>query len=210
MAIDFCADCIAHSANESAGNVGTVNAIGSMFYGWTKRCSACGSRVKTLWLVFAAFPLFPGGSFRVLDLGDSRFLSRRVPLHQGQVVATWLVAYLVLVLVLGLWAGIDVKAFKKPGVDVIVGCSFVFPCWVITALAVLGLKRLLGDGLSFFIGFLCFVGLMVAACFAVWGYLDFASWPESVRVACAFLATLVLVVLPGVPLAIRVHAMHRP
>jgi hypothetical protein len=72
MAIDFCVDCVAHSTNESAGNVTTVNAIGTMFYGWTKCCAACGSRVKTLWIVFAAFPLFSGGSFRVLDLGDCK------------------------------------------------------------------------------------------------------------------------------------------
>ncbi len=176
-----------------------------MFYGWADRCTDCGSRVKTVWAVFAAFPMFPLGSFRVLDLKDSRFLSRRVPLRRGQVLVTWAVAYLVLALGLGVWAWTDYPDFKGVVPTCTVGCALLFPALMLSILAGRALSRFVGSAFSTFLGYVLFFALMVAACIGLWGYLDFLHWPEEVQMVCAFLAPLLIVILPGVLLVDLIH-----
>ncbi len=202
---EFCTSCLAGSTAESAGDVRTINAMGTMFLGSSGRCPTCQSRVRTVWLM-AGFPLFPEGSYRVIDLDGSRFLSRRVPLSMTQVLMTWLVSYVLLVFVLGFLAWNNYKGFTNPGVDIVVGFTLLFPAGLFVALTGLVLKRLLGNGrILTFVAFVCFVGFMVAECFAVWWLLRFSSWPTEMRVITAFVAPLLLVILPGLALLRLFH-----
>ena len=185
MADQFCPGCLACSSGESAGELRTVNACGAMFYGWADRCADCGSRVKTVWAVFAAFPIFPLGSFRVLNLKNSRFLSRRVSLHRGQAFVTWAVGYLLLALGLGVWAWTDYPDFKGVVPSSTVGCALLFPALMLSVLASRALSRFVGSAFSRFLGYVLFFGSMVAACIGLWGYLDFFHWPEEVQLVCA-------------------------
>ncbi|MBK8724806.1 MAG: hypothetical protein IPL96_01825 [Holophagaceae bacterium] len=89
----FCARCTAGSTAPGAPSVSTNQGIGSMFWGRAATCDECGSSIRTLWRVFLLLPVFPRGSFRVIqfeeevDDGESRtaFVSRRIPLRWPQV-----------------------------------------------------------------------------------------------------------------------------
>jgi hypothetical protein len=93
----FCYDCVAASSAETAGDMSTFNACGSMFYGNAEKCPKCGSTIRTAWAVFGAFPLLPTGSYRVRSFEtENRFLSRQVPVLWRQVLVTWAVGLAVL------------------------------------------------------------------------------------------------------------------
>ena len=81
VAAAFCVKCRATTSDEDAGNPGliTVNLIfwfGSKLTGHSDECPTCGSYVARLWNVFL-IPL-PGSYFRVIDLEEKRFISRRM------------------------------------------------------------------------------------------------------------------------------------
>ncbi len=75
----------------------TNQGIGRMFHGRTEKCAECGSAIRTAWSVFLLLPLFPRGSYRVIEFdeevsdGVSRtgFVARKVPLHWPQALLTW-------------------------------------------------------------------------------------------------------------------------
>jgi hypothetical protein len=207
MAKYFCSDCLAQSTDETAGPMRTVNAMGTMFLGWARRCQICGSLIKTAWLMFG-FPLFPLGSYRVLTLEDSRYYSRRVPLQRGQVLVTWGIAYFVVIVILAIMASSDYQEFLRVGANVAVGCTLVFPTLMLTILLVKAPSRFLGpkfDGCLGCLAYPCFLVLVAAACVGLFWFADFPHWPDLLRVGCAFLAPGVIVILPAVLLVDLIH-----
>ena len=92
----FCARCTGSSSFRGAPSVSTNQGIGRMFHGRAFKCDECGSAVRTLWSVFLLLPVFPRGSFRVIDFEEEAedgvsttvFVSRRVPLNWPQVFKT--------------------------------------------------------------------------------------------------------------------------
>jgi hypothetical protein len=196
QATAFCTECATHSTDEGAGNLRTINGVGSQFYGWSARCPTCGSLVKTVWLVFGHFPLLPMASFRVLEIGNSKFLSRGVPLRRSHVFFTWLVAYFLAVVLIGTWASVDYKNIHLINFVSLTG-SFVLPALIPTLFIGRMVDRLLGEtlGCCFFV--VCFIGLLVGAFCFLFGAAGFEQWPPVLHLASAILAPLILVIVPG-------------
>lgn len=194
MAEEFCADCLTNSADEDAGDLRLVNASGTMFYGSTDRCSCCGSRVRTVWFVFAVFPIYPGGSYRVLDIGEGRHLSRKVSLNLGQTLRTWLVGYLFVVAAIGIWAFMDPETFRKNGAGTVI------------VLCVFGLSLLVAGWISHYVGswfyYLGCPAIVAGAFYLLFWRLKFIDWPGQIQVAAAFAAPLLLLILPAALIAV--------
>lgn len=95
--LHFCETCLNSSEPGTPGSMSTNQGIGRMFHGRSDKCAECGSAIRTAWSVFLLLPLFPRGSYRVIEFeeeagdGTSRteFVARKVPLHWAQVFRTW-------------------------------------------------------------------------------------------------------------------------
>jgi hypothetical protein len=78
----FCNRCIEESSPKSPGGVTTINGIGRMFYGSSRRCNTCDSIVRTLWVVVFFVPIIPLGKYRYQRIRGTvfggRFLARRL------------------------------------------------------------------------------------------------------------------------------------
>jgi hypothetical protein len=112
---EFCEQCRAESMEESAGDY-KEGMFGREFKGVARRCPDCGSHVATLWQVFMYFPLNPIGSYRYkpteFGLGQTKFISRKVPLDAEQVRSTRIVGILEAVIIL---AGAGALLYWKYG-----------------------------------------------------------------------------------------------
>jgi hypothetical protein len=74
----FCSSCVEATTPESAGNLIQVNGCGRGFYGSRDRCPTCGSVVRTKCFCILLIPLIPLERYRVLHIGSTRYLSRRL------------------------------------------------------------------------------------------------------------------------------------
>ncbi len=193
MVKEFCADCLTNSGDEDAGELRLVNASGTMFYGSTDKCSCCGSRVRTVWFVFGAFPIYPGGSYRVLDIDGGRFLSRKVSLNLGQVLRAWLVGYLLVVAAIGIWAFMNPETFRKSGAGTVV------------VLCIFGSSILVAGWISHYVGswfyYLGCPAIVAVAFYLLFWRLNFFDWPGHIQVAAAFATPLLLLILPAALIA---------
>jgi len=100
----FWEQCSAESTDETPGDVSTVNGIGRKFYGGASPCAKCGSVIRTLWWTLVDVPVIPLGSYRYKtvtdnEIGMSRFWTRRTKTQWGQIIKTWLVGCLAVVVV---------------------------------------------------------------------------------------------------------------
>ena len=102
----FCEKCTAESTEQTPGNVSATNGIGRKFYGSMKPCATCGSVIRTLWWTCVDIPLVPRGSYRYKTISDNdinmaRFWARRTRTQWGQIVKTWLIGIVTVVVVVG-------------------------------------------------------------------------------------------------------------
>ncbi len=78
----FCDACRATTIAEASGDTHLVRAnpifaVGDTLLGRSDVCPSCGSYVARLWFVFIV-PIAPVARYRVIDLGNGRFVSRRL------------------------------------------------------------------------------------------------------------------------------------
>jgi len=208
----FCLNCIASSDDRTTGNLFMQSNMGAgeQLYGGTDRCGTCKSRVKTVWQVFGLFPVFPRGSYRILDIdGATKWHSRGVPLHKRQVLTTWLVAYVCLLAGLGIWAASNYQGFVTAGVSLLIGAclaSLTMDVARVLSGRLFKTEQDLSAVAMFFLGLFCFLvlwaGLGAAAVFCVWWGLGFSEWPEAARIVTAALSPLVAFIIPG---SVRLH-----
>src|SRR4051812_23531915 len=77
MAHEFCAECVSRSDDVSAGDVLSLNFIGRSFLGSKNRCPRCGSTERNLFF-FLLLPIVPLGSWKVMDVGSGRIITRKL------------------------------------------------------------------------------------------------------------------------------------
>lgn len=78
----FCDSCRASTTAHSSGDteltvMNFIFAMGTTFFQESDPCDVCGSYVARLWVVFI-IPIIPLSRYRVIEVGDRRFLSRRI------------------------------------------------------------------------------------------------------------------------------------
>src|SRR5574341_686035 len=78
----FCGRCRAATSPVSSGSthitlVNFVFPIGDYLLGRSDECPTCGSYVARLWVLFG-LPLIPLSRYRVVELGDRQFVSRKI------------------------------------------------------------------------------------------------------------------------------------
>lgn len=74
----FCEVCLQQTVEIRTGDTGTVNGIGTTFYGKRNECLRCGSVIRSLFGCFFFIPVVPHGQFRVKYCAPRRFISRRI------------------------------------------------------------------------------------------------------------------------------------
>lgn len=62
---NFCEKCSEETTNESAGNIGTINFIGTTFRGKSNECEICHSYITKKYFVIFGIPIIKLGVFRV-------------------------------------------------------------------------------------------------------------------------------------------------
>jgi len=100
----FCSTCASQSIEKTPGNISSVNGIGRKFYGSTDPCTQCGSVIRTLWWTFIDLPVIPLGSYRYKTISDdsirmSRFWARKTGMRWDQVLKTWAIGLVVLIVI---------------------------------------------------------------------------------------------------------------
>jgi len=74
----FCQSCLEATEEKTAGNLETLNGIGTVMYGRSDPCPECGSVVRRVWVVFVYIPVFPLSRYRVIDSEKHWFYSRKI------------------------------------------------------------------------------------------------------------------------------------
>jgi hypothetical protein len=72
----FCKKCALESTSQSAGNLRTINGIGTAFVGSSDPCPNCKSVVRRVWFTFLLVPVVPLGRYRVMQISPQQFFSR--------------------------------------------------------------------------------------------------------------------------------------
>jgi len=111
----FCERCLAESQDESPTSVRDFNGFGRSFLGGKSDCATCGSKIRTLWVLFVAFPVVPVGSYRYKQLSSTAgftgsrgtFVARRMTTQWDQVVRTWAAAIVIAAVLIPLFMFID-------------------------------------------------------------------------------------------------------
>ncbi|WBB61079.1 tetratricopeptide repeat protein [Streptomyces sp. WMMC500] len=75
----FCGACTDETVALAAPDTETVNGFGTRFYGAADPCPRCGSVVKRLFMCLLFIPVWSMGRYRVITLGGSRYVGRRIP-----------------------------------------------------------------------------------------------------------------------------------
>lgn len=111
----FCSTCSAESSAESPTAVRDFNGFGRSFLGGKSECTECGSKIRTLWVLFVAFPVIPVGSYRYRQLSSTEtfrgssgtFVARKMALQWDQVLRTWAAAIVIAAVLIPLFMFID-------------------------------------------------------------------------------------------------------
>lgn len=220
MAENFCTACIESSSDESSGDVTSLNGFGSAFFGEKNRCPDCGSVVRTVWFVLMHFPLIPLGSYRVKPVAGTfrKFHSRKLPLDLGQVIWTLLVAFILIsaghaILAWYYWDAYLAQGYGwTPGITVFLVCFLiVVPC----VLFVVDKSKALGRFFEWIIRNISYPLFLIlpAVCGGIIIMffktdLQYATWPEWLRLGIAFLSP-VLWFVPGIVVGRRLGARNR-
>ena len=90
----FCDKCLNDSTDAVAPSTFSNAVTGTRLIGNGDPCPVCRSRIQTLWALVVV-PLFPAGSYRVIYIAQGRYIGRRIPLRWRQVMATYVVGWLI-------------------------------------------------------------------------------------------------------------------
>ena len=77
----FCKACLASTSNDAPGGTFTFNSIGTKLFFANDRCPECHSIVQRKAICALFIPLIPLGTYRVIYVGPSRYVGRKVVRH---------------------------------------------------------------------------------------------------------------------------------